>query len=383
MIIGDRYQRDYSVYRPAGYPVRHRRKVPFQPNVRLGLGYRRLLDRIRVIDAELERIILSDRDYLELVKDSFSSNIHRSVSLEGNPLTEKEVRRISTSFLEGRLNDLDTDNHTQEILNHLYFFLFKEKFSLPWNLETVEQVHSIITMGIGLGTKPGAFRKERSCVRGEDGFEYFIPCPPEHVEEEMVSLLDWLNHSPYDEVLTATIFFHEFESIHPFDDGNGRAGRTLFHMLLQEMGLKNSSLCKFEKEVLGSLDLYYGLLAYTDESGDYGPLILYVTESLLHAYEEALDSLQGKNVLKNLDETSKNLVIRAKGSSWFSVPDAAGWLGPMSEQTIRRRLVQLEDMGVIERKGRTRSLRFRFKDPFIDLREDRRKRFEQRRLLEE
>ena len=351
--------------------------------MRLDLGYRRLLDRIRILDAELERIILSDRDYLELVKDSFSSNIHRSVSLEGNPLSEKEVRRISTSFLEGRLNDLDTDNHTQEILNHLYSFLFKEKFSLPWDIEKIKQVHRIITMGIGLGTEPGVFRKERSCVRGEDGFEYFIPCPPEHLEEEMDSLLDWLNHSPYDEVVTATIFFHEFESIHPFDDGNGRAGRTLFHMLLQEMGLKNSGLCKFEKEVLGSLDLYYNLLAYTDESGDYEPIVLYVTESLLHAYEEALDSLQGKNILKNLDEASKTLVIRAKGNSWFSVPDAAGWIVSMSEQSIRKRLVQVEGMGVIERKGKTRSLRFRFKDPFIDLKEDRRKRFEQRRLLDD
>ena len=67
---------DYSKFKPVGYPVRHRRKIPFYPMLSLGIDYREIVMRIRELDRTLGGFVLSSTDYLELINDAFSDNIH-------------------------------------------------------------------------------------------------------------------------------------------------------------------------------------------------------------------------------------------------------------------------------------------------------------------
>lgn len=168
---------------------------------------------------------------------------------------------MTTRFTKREQIEVDT-GPKQEILNHLYSFFAKSELELPWTIDTVQKTHRSLMTGVNRDIVPGMIRTEEVSVIGSDGTEYFITCPPKHIEEELSSLLEWLGYSPYDEIVTASLFFHEFESIHPFRDGNGRTGRTLFQILLQELGLKNCMLCKFEKEILSDSATYYDLLAY-------------------------------------------------------------------------------------------------------------------------
>jgi Fic family protein len=217
---------------------------------------------------------------------------------------------------------------------------------------------------IGIPSMPGSIRTSESCVMDSEGFEHFIACPPGHVEEELRSLLDWLDSSPYDELITSVLFFHEFESIHPFLDGNGRAGRVLFQILIQELGLKNAKLCMFEYELLKDSETYYKLLEYADWSTDYFPLVAYVAEALLRAYRNALAVFEKKDRLKDMDENSKVLAKKSKAVSELTVADACGWAPTLGEQSVRIKLNELADMGILTKEGRTRSMRYRFKDPF-------------------
>lgn len=360
----------YSHLFPSEFPIKHRRKVPFGPSIKLNLEYRKRLRMIQTLDDELNTFILSGKDYLELINDAFSTNIHWSVSIEGNPLTFEEVRRISTALLSGEKITENTNGPYQEIISHLYSHLSRESMSLPWKNEFVKRIHKMLMHETGHPFPAGEFRKEENSIRGNDDFEYFVACPPEHIEEEMASLLQWLNTSPYETVVTATVFFHEFESIHPFQDGNGRLGRVLFHVLLQEMGLKNAKLCKMDKEILGNLDTYYGLLGYTDKSGDYEQLINYITDSMQRAYEDAVKEFQRKDVLKDLDETTRKLVLKSRGSGWFTLTEASDWIKILSEQRVRLKLNQLVDMGVLVKEGKTRATKFHFNDPVSDIRKE-------------
>ena len=362
----------YSEYTQSGYTVKHKRKVPFDPTVRLGLDYRERFNEIRNMDYRLDAIILTASEYLDFVKDVCSSNIHWSTSVEGNPLTQDEVRRISASFFSGEITKEKRDGPWQEILNHLHSHTVADRFKMPWNIDVIMITHKMLTDKTGIAGVPGKIRDHRSVIKGRDGSEYMIPCPPEHINEELTSLLSWLRESPYDPLVTATLFFHEFESIHPFTDGNGRTGRTLFQILLQELGLKNFKLCRFEEEILGSLTTYYNLLGYTDQTQDYRPLIMYISESIHTAYTKALEEFESKNILKRLDEASKTLATRSKGRSWFSISDASSWVS-LGEQRVAHKLNELADMGVLEKEGRTKSTRFRFRDPFAYLKEGSRK----------
>jgi len=368
LIKSERDLSEYSEYRPAGYPVKHKRKVPFEPVIRLGSDHRTRLNEITDMDRKLDGIILTAGDHLDLVKDVCSSNIHWSTSIEGNPLTQEEVKRISTSYFKGGVGNEKRDGPTQEILNHLHSYIAADDFKMPWTAETIKDTHERLTRRTGIAGTPGKIRDHGSVIADKDGFEYMIPCPHGSIEEELKSLLSWLELSPYDPVVTATLFFHELESIHPFTDGNGRMGRTLFQILLQELGLKNSKLCRLEEEILSSLETYYDLLGYTDQTSDYRPLIMYISESLHIAYLKAMKEFESRNVLKDLDETSRSIVIRSRGMSWFMIQDVSSWVA-LGEQRISQKLNELVNIGVLEKVGKTKSTKFRFRDPFAYLKD--------------
>ena len=363
----------YSNYKPSGYPVKHKRKVPFGPKVSLSLDHRKAFMNIISMDKKLDEVILTAGDYLDFVNDVYSSNIHWSVSIEGNPLTKEEVRRISTSFFKDPGYMEKKDGPKQEILNHLYSHFMADMFELPWNADTVKATHELLTKNTGINGEPGEFRRTEAIITDpKDGFVYMIPCPSGNIDEETSSLTDWLKVSPYDSLTTAVLFFHEFESIHPFTDGNGRTGRTLFQILLQEMGLKNSKLCRFEEEILGSLNTYYDLLGYTDQTSDYEPIIDYFTGALERSYENAVKEFGAKNILSRpeLDDTTRTIAVWSKERSWFTISEAAERISGAGEQTVRHKIGLLVDIGVLEKEGSTRATRFRFRDPFAHLKQN-------------
>jgi Fic family protein len=129
-------------------------------------------------------------------------------------------------------------------------------------------------------------------------------------------------------------------------------------------------LCKFEQKLLDPPETYYALLAYTDASGDYSPFVMFVAEALLSAYEEAFTVFEEKDLIKNIDESSKTIVKRAKKQSKFTISDACGWVPGLGEQSIRTRLNDLIEIGLLEKAGKTRSTTFMFRDPFRDFFEE-------------
>jgi len=353
---------DYSRFRMAVYPVKHKRKVPFDPSIRLNSDYRKMLSEIRTLDRKLGGMILSGDDYLELVNDAYADNIHWSVKLEGNDLPLDEVKKLTSLFTMGKAKETNP-GPIQEIINHLYSFFSKDRFNLPWEMEHILRAHKMLMDGVISQDAVGQIRTTPAAIVGMDGKEYFLACPPEHIEEEMRSLLEWLDESPYDEIVTSVLFFHEFESIHPFGDGNGRTGRTLFQILLQELGLRSAGLCKFEQKLLQNRENYYSLLAYADGTSEYYPFVMYVTESLLSAYKEAVKIFGEKNVLKDLDENSKVFAVNAKKQRSFTLEDAKSWIEPLGEQTVRSKLNELVERGVLRKQGKTKGMRYEFNDP--------------------
>ena len=65
----------------------------------------------------------------------------------------------------------------------------------------------------------------------------FVPPPPEHVEGLLDDLLVYINSDDHPALVQAAIAHAQFETIHPFADGNGRTGRALIHVILRRRGL--------------------------------------------------------------------------------------------------------------------------------------------------
>jgi len=173
--------------------------------------------------------------------------------------------------------------------------------------------------------------------------------------------LKWVDEtgSSHYPVIAGTILFHEFESIHPFTDGNGRCGRMLFHIYLQSHGLPNSKLCFIEQNIVSEPELYYELMARTKHTGDYEELLVHLTSSVLDSYRDAVSRYRKKDLFSgDPDETSKRLLLKAKTiGDWFDLELARNWFENISDYRIRARLKDLINRGALQERGSTRSKR--------------------------
>ncbi|MFV1971604.1 MAG: Fic family protein [Acidimicrobiia bacterium] len=65
----------------------------------------------------------------------------------------------------------------------------------------------------------------------------FVPPPPDHVDGLVQDLIEYVNGDEHSPLVQAAIAHAQFETIHPFADGNGRTGRALIHVILRRRGL--------------------------------------------------------------------------------------------------------------------------------------------------
>lgn len=155
-----------------------------------------------------------------LQKDTRARNTHSSTAIEGNPLTLEDVRALE----EGAAVSAPV-RARREVLNYFAALRHVEKQAAKKRLthEDIFRLHAIIAGEVMDQGEPGRYRTMRVRV-GQ-----FVPPPPEDVSGLMFELLEWWNKDApgLSPVLSSAIVHHRFETIHPFADGNGRAGRAL------------------------------------------------------------------------------------------------------------------------------------------------------------
>lgn len=102
------------------------------------------------------------------------------------------------------------------------------------------EIHRRLLAGGKLAQHGGQFRQVQNWIGGSSFNPFgaaFIPPPPEHVPDLMRDLIDFSNRDDLPAVTQAAIAHAQFETIHPFIDGNGRTGRVLIHLILRSRGV--------------------------------------------------------------------------------------------------------------------------------------------------
>ncbi len=107
-------------------------------------------------------------------------------------------------------------------------------------LESLLETHRRLLAGTRLKDHGGSVRTVQNWIGGSDYnpcSASFVPPPPEHVPELLDDLMGFCNDDSLPALAQAAVAHAQFETIHPFVDGNGRAGRALVHMVLRRRGL--------------------------------------------------------------------------------------------------------------------------------------------------
>jgi Fic family protein len=108
---------------------------------------------------------------------------------------------------------------------------------------------------------------------------YVPPQKADYVERLMARLVEFLNEEtgrPFDPLVRMALIHHQFESIHPFYDGNGRTGRILNALYLVKTGLLDIPVLYLSRYLIQTKSEYYRLLQNVRDSGDWEPWILYI-----------------------------------------------------------------------------------------------------------
>jgi Fic family protein len=153
------------------------------------------------------------------------------------------ARRLLRAEAARVLGDDPSDITAVEVLANIDAMVYGIDAVGPGDLVTVElllEIHRRLLIGTRLEEYGGRFREKQNWIGGSaynPCSAAFVPPPPEYVEGLIVDLVAFSNEDSLPAVAQAAIAHAQFETIHPFVDGNGRTGRALVHLILRRRGV--------------------------------------------------------------------------------------------------------------------------------------------------
>lgn len=163
---------------------------------------------------------------------------------------------------------------TQEVSNYVAALehgmaRLRDGFPLCNRLLREMHVH-LMARGRGSDKAPGEFRRSQNWIGGtRPGNARFVPPPPNEVEACMAALERYLHEGSAPVLIQAALAHVQFETIHPFLDGNGRLGRLLIALLLHQGGLLAQPLLYLSLYFKQHRPVYYDLLDRVRREGDW------------------------------------------------------------------------------------------------------------------
>jgi len=191
---------------------------------------------------------------------------------------------------------------------------------------------------------------------------YTPPKGKDVLEVKLSNLVDFLNNPsiPPDEPLLKMAIAHfQFEAIHPFRDGNGRAGRILNIHYITQKGLLELPILYLSRYIIEHKQEYYDTLAGVSQRGDWASWLLYMLQAVESTarltYQKVNDLLEAKEAVLEAVESEKKFqrpdqLIEAIFTQPFTKVRHLTDAGIYAENTARNYLNELAEMGVLEKK---------------------------------
>lgn len=193
------------------------------------------------------------------------------------------------------------------------------KEGLPLSLRLFREIHGVLlTKGRGSNQTPGAFRRSQNWIGGtRPGNAAFVPPPAEEVLECMSKLELFLHDQPEPTpVLLKVALVHvQFETIHPFLDGNGRLGRLLITLLLCEQKVLREPMLYLSLYFKTHRRYYYELLNKVRLTGDWEAWLDFFAEAVIVTATQAVETAQQLLNLSNQDRDKISGLGRAAAST--------------------------------------------------------------------
>jgi Fic family protein len=294
-----------------------------------------------------------------------------SSQIEGTQSSLSDLLLFENDGVPGvPLNDVQEVSNYVAALNH---GLERLRGGFPISLRLIREIHEVLlSKGRGSEKQPGEFRQSQNWIGGtRPGTAAFVPPPPDLVLDCMGALEKFLYEERPDLPLLvkAGLIHVQFETIHPFLDGNGRLGRLLITLLLCAAGVLREPIFYPSLYFKQHRSAYYDLLDRVRAKGDWETWLDFFLAGVRDTAEQAATAARriltlfsehrrqiealgrpAASVLRVFDHMQRNPIV--------SIPLAATRIG-MSAPTVTKSLEYMQNLGMLrEITGRQRNRLF-------------------------
>lgn len=261
----------------------------------------------------------------------------------------------------------------QEVSNYVAAITYGMKRlreGFPLSNRLIKEIHEVLlSKGRGSEKDPGEFRRSQNWIGGSrPGNARFVPPPPDKMLDCMGMLEKFLHNDPVKTpiLLKAALSHVQFETIHPFLDGNGRLGRLLITLLLCHEQALSEPLLYLSLYFKTNRDEYYNLLQNVRDNGDWENWVKFFLLGVRDTSDQAVQT--AKKLVQMFDDDHKKLqsLNKAAGSAMrvhhalrqspiVTITNMANRTG-LSFPTVKTSFDNLEKLGIVSplpKKGRS------------------------------
>ena len=233
--------------------------------------------------------------------------------------------------------------------------------NLPLSSRLIREIHAELMKGVrGKNKQPGEFRTSQNWIGGSNiNDAVFVP-PPFAKIPELMSDIEMFIHNPktlLPDLLKIALIHYQFETIHPFNDGNGRTGRLLITLYLVSKGLLKRPVLYMSDYLERHRNSYYSSITKVRTENDIAQWLLFFLQGIIETAEKGVTTFnrilelerENESVIQQMGSRSANAMIVVKDLYLRPIIDAkriANLCG-ITSQSAYNLIEDLKDRGIL------------------------------------
>jgi len=370
--LGDAGRAGRYFQEPDGYRAFHPADLPPSPPVELAPDLILLLSEADRALARLDGVasMLPNPDLFVAMYVKREAVL--SSQIEGTQSTLEDV-------LAYEIEPTDRPSDVEEVVNYVAALNFglRRLPELPLSLRLIREIHQVLLSGVrGQERSPGEFRRTQNWIGGANLRDaVFVPPPVQVMRGALDNFEKFLHDGSLPILIHCALAHGQFETIHPFLDGNGRVGRLLIALLLCERQVLQLPLLYLSVYLRAHHAQYYDRLMAIRNDGDWEGWIRFFLRGVVEVSASATGT--ARRILLLREEHRQVVAQRASGRSLgmrlldelfvhpiIRIRDAERYLG-CTYQTAAGLVDLFEELGLLEETtGQQRNRRYRYK-PYL------------------
>jgi Fic family protein len=263
--------------------------------------------------------------YMYVRKEALLSNqIEGTQSSFSDLMLFEHNQKTAVSFKDVE----DVSNYVKAIK----YGLDRLKGGFPLSLRLLREIHSVLLSGgRGSGKLPGEFRRSQNWIGGtRPGNALFVPPPVDKLNRCLANFEDFLHDDSLPVLIKAGLAHVQFETIHPFLDGNGRLGRLLITLLLCNSGMLDEPILYLSLYLKQNRHVYYELLQEVRMHGVWETWLEFFLEGVHKSAKQAVNTTE---LIYNLFEKDYKKIEKL-GRARFSCKQTLEYIKRLPQVTV-------------------------------------------------